>query len=409
GGTSLDYTKKETALRKMLFTDYDKNARPSEQTNITITGVEVLKWDMMVESHTFKLDVWFKSQWTDPRLAWEGKGYDDLSQLSVPQDMVWKPDFSVYNGVDLLSIGKHAGDAVNVILYPSGLVMFIPPAELVGICTADVTYFPHDVHDCAFKIGSWIHHGYHLHIETTANSLEFEKEWTGACESGCLKEWEMLDHSMKAESSYYECCPEPYMNLRINVKIQRQAPALTYSIKIPAIGLSLLCLALFLLPPGAGEKIILGGLLLLCDLLFLDQVMTTINFAPTHTPLLVRLVGEQMTLLVISVLLSAWVIRVARGPHASALPTFIKNPLLSISPLLGLSNYKNQAIKRMVNNGKESEVEIGESNTLTPIYKNDAGTTQADWMLFAATIDRLMFITYLVVIIISLLAFSSVL
>lgn len=421
--SAVDYAKKETDLRKMLFADYDKNARPSEQVNITVNGISVLKWDMLVEENAFKLDGWLKTQWIDPRLAWEGKGYSDITQLVIPQNMVWLPDLTVYNGHNMLTIGSHASGAVNTIVYSSGLVMFIPPAELVGSCIADVTYFPHDVHNCTIKVGSWVHHGFHLALQVTEDTLEFEDVFSGACQSECSHEeveaglckpdcpveWTMQSHSLIKESKYYECCPEPYMSFKVSVMVKRTSPGLNYTIKIPAIGLSLLCLAIFLLPPGAGEKMTLGALLLLCDLLFLGQVKDVLNVAPTHTPLIVRLIGEQMVLLVASVLLSAWVIRTSRGPHSAALPTFIKNPLLSLAPLLGLENYKNQAIKRMVNNGKESEVEIGDSNTLTPIYKSDTGTTQADWLLFAAFVDRLMFLGYLIIIVISLLAFSSVL
>lgn len=35
--------------------------------------------------------------WTDERLVWDKKQYNNLTKLRIPQDSVWLPDIVLYN------------------------------------------------------------------------------------------------------------------------------------------------------------------------------------------------------------------------------------------------------------------------------------------------------------------------
>lgn len=39
----------------------------------------------------------FSQQWSDYRLSWDPKEYDDIQQLRVPSTMVWLPDIVLEN------------------------------------------------------------------------------------------------------------------------------------------------------------------------------------------------------------------------------------------------------------------------------------------------------------------------
>ena len=43
----------------------------------------------------------------------------------------------------------------NVLIYPDGEVLWVPPAIYQSSCTIDVTYFPFDQQTCIMKFGSW--------------------------------------------------------------------------------------------------------------------------------------------------------------------------------------------------------------------------------------------------------------
>ena len=58
--------------------------------------------------------------------------------------------------------------------------------------------------------------------------------------------------------NYYECCPEPYIDITFKIRIQRRTWYYLFNLIIPCAVLSLLALVTFALPPDAGEKIALG-------------------------------------------------------------------------------------------------------------------------------------------------------
>jgi len=47
----------------------------------------------------------------------------------------------------------------NVVVFNTGLVLWIPPAIYKSSCTIDVTYFPFDEQECKMKFGSWTFNG----------------------------------------------------------------------------------------------------------------------------------------------------------------------------------------------------------------------------------------------------------
>lgn len=60
----------------------------------------------------------------------------------------------------------------RVILSPDGKVLHVPSLDLHYSCVADLTYWPHDTHNCSLKIGSWVHSGSLIDIAIAANFTE---------------------------------------------------------------------------------------------------------------------------------------------------------------------------------------------------------------------------------------------
>merc|ERR1712179_119728 len=210
-------------------------------------------------------------------------------------------------------------------------------------------------------------------------------------------EWVLLSHKISRNVKYYTCCEEPYPDIIFEMVIQRNAPALAYTFKLPAVGLGILCLFVFLLPPAAGEKLLLSCLLMLMDLQFLIHTADVVQYSPTHIPIVVRIVCEQLILVLLSVIVSVIAMRMARSPHGEQLSSIIMNPLRAIAPFLLLGKYsKMSEAYHDVVNGKD-EVELGDTLTM-PLDTSRVKKEHGDWILIAAVVDRVFFIVYFFII-----------
>ncbi len=63
---------------------------------------------------------------------------------------------------------------------------------------------------------------------------------------------------MTRSEKFYECCPEPYPDLKFYIRIRRRTLYYGFNMIIPSLLISLMTVLGFTLPPDAGEKITLG-------------------------------------------------------------------------------------------------------------------------------------------------------
>ena len=67
----------------------------------------------------------------------------------------------------------------------------------------------------------------------------------------------------KRTMQYYDCCPEPYVDVTFTIHIKRRTLYYGFNLIIPCIILSSMTLLGFSLPPESGEKLQLGVTILL--------------------------------------------------------------------------------------------------------------------------------------------------
>lgn len=58
------------------------------------------------------------------------------------------------------------------LVYPDGVVVFVPPVDLPLTCLLDLTYWPYDVLNCSLRAGSWVHHGHMLNLTLAEDALK---------------------------------------------------------------------------------------------------------------------------------------------------------------------------------------------------------------------------------------------
>ncbi|MEQ2185716.1 hypothetical protein GOODEAATRI_021132, partial [Goodea atripinnis] len=78
--------------------------------------------------------------WTDYRLSWNASEFDGIEMLRLPPSMVWLPEIVAYYS--------------NVLVDPTGLCYWLPPAIFRSSCSINVNYFPFDWQNCTLKFTS---------------------------------------------------------------------------------------------------------------------------------------------------------------------------------------------------------------------------------------------------------------
>mmetsp|Transcript_28570 Transcript_28570/g.53153 ORF Transcript_28570/g.53153 Transcript_28570/m.53153 type:complete len:491 (-) Transcript_28570:35-1507(-) len=97
--------------------------------------------------------------WQDQLLTWNSSNTMDNAELVLPLNMIWVPDFVIYNAVG--SSNEELGQAV-VFLYSDGYVNFSGKGLVEVACTFDLLHFPFDTQTCSTVFGSWAYPNYQL-------------------------------------------------------------------------------------------------------------------------------------------------------------------------------------------------------------------------------------------------------
>ncbi|XP_062553217.1 neuronal acetylcholine receptor subunit alpha-3-like [Armigeres subalbatus] len=370
-------------LKKDLFADYDRNARPSQYYNVTNLDVKMTIWhvDVDEENSVFSTIGWVKMTWNDDKLKWNPADYGNLDQFRCNPDAVWKPDVVLYNnakGADNLHYGQ-----TNVIVYSNGEVLWVPPTNYHSFCELNLRFWPYDYHTCTLKIGSWTYDGYKLNMTTSGEDPELL--WLVP-----NHEWSIKKMTTERHTVFYKCCKEPYIDIQYNITIQRQASTYTTVVVSPAIVIMLLALSVFWLPPQCGEKIVLNGLIGLIVTVFLIYFADQLPAMSGQTPLIVTFYSSTFYLVAISTIISIIVLRIARNRQCHPVPIVVKGQLDGcLGTLLGVSD-----------NGPFEEDKEAVSGKLS------INSKQYDWCRLAVILDRLAFIVYLIIFVISIVYFS---
>nr|QYL30862.1 ACR-16-like protein [Trichuris muris] len=257
----------ERQLSDDLLRGYNVLERPvdncSKAVDVTLELVLFQIVNVDEKSQTMQTNVWLKFSWQDYNLKWSPEEYGGLTDIRIPPEKIWKPDVILYNNVDA---DFQSYFPSNVIVYYNGQISWIPPAILQSSCKLDITWFPFDDQQCCLKFGSWTYNGNKL------NLIQSESGWdlSEYLENG---EWLLTDAPVKRNVKLYNCCPdEPYVDVKYCLNIRRRTLYYGFNMIIPSVLISLMTLLGFLLPVESGEKLTLEITILLSVCVFLTMV-----------------------------------------------------------------------------------------------------------------------------------------
>ncbi|KAG8042138.1 hypothetical protein G9C98_000129, partial [Cotesia typhae] len=319
----------EERLVRDLFRGYNKLIRPvqnmTEKVHVRFGLAFVQLINVNEKNQIMKSNVWLRFVWTDYQLQWDEADYGGIGVLRLPPDKVWKPDIVLFNNADGNYEVRYKS---NVLIYPNGEVLWVPPAIYQSSCTIDVTYFPFDQQTCIMKFGSWTFNGdqVSLALYNDKNFVDLSDYW----KSGT---WDII--SVPAYLNTYQGDFPTETDITFYIIIRRKTLFYTVNLILPTVLISFLCVLVFYLPAEAGEKVTLGISILLSLVVFLLLVSKILPPTSLVLPLIAKYLLFTFIMNTVSILVTVIIINWNfRGPRTHRMPQMIRKIFLKYLPMM---------------------------------------------------------------------------
>ncbi|XP_059080773.1 neuronal acetylcholine receptor subunit alpha-7-like isoform X1 [Tigriopus californicus] len=234
--------------------------------------------DVDEKNQLLTTNIWLNLDWKDVNMVWNKSEYGNIEDIRMPPQKLWKPDVLMYNSADEAFDGTYQ---TNVVVNSNGSCTYIPPGIFKSTCKIDITWFPFDDQDCEMKFGSWTYNGFKL--ELVMNNDEGQGDVSTYVENG---EWHLLGVPGQRNEVFYDCCPEPYLDVTFTIKIRRRTLYYFFNLIVPCVLIASMAVLGFTLPPDSGEKLSLGVTVLLSLTVFQQNVSEAMPITSLQVPLL---------------------------------------------------------------------------------------------------------------------------
>nr|AGK89912.1 nicotinic acetylcholine receptor subunit beta 1 [Pandalus japonicus] len=320
----------EERLARDLFRGYNKLIRPVENMTHNVEVSFGLAFIQLInvneKNQIMKSNVWLRLVWNDYQLRWDAADYGGIKVLRLPPDKVWKPDIVLFNNADGNYEVRYKS---NILIYPHGEVLWVPPAIYQSSCTIDVTYFPFDQQTCLMKFGSWTFNG-----DQVSLALYNSKDFVDLSDYWKSGTWDTVEvpaflNIIKNNDGPTET------DITFYITIRRKTLFYTVNLILPTVLISFLCILVFYLPAEAGEKVTLGISILLSLVVFLLLV----SKIPPPTSLVLPLIAKYLlftfVMNTVSILVTVVIINWNfRGPRTHRMPNWIREAFLKYLPIM---------------------------------------------------------------------------
>lgn len=109
-------------------------------------------------SQDYKLELYFREYWQDPRLSYNPAKYANTTQLSLHESLItslWTPDTFLPNAIDSVNPDTSSITHRSLIrLKPDGHVLLSRRLSVTAECPMDLTLYPFDQQVCRLSIES---------------------------------------------------------------------------------------------------------------------------------------------------------------------------------------------------------------------------------------------------------------
>ncbi|KAL3985611.1 Acetylcholine receptor subunit alpha-type acr-16 [Acanthocheilonema viteae] len=256
----------ERRLYDDLMKNYNNLERPVENHSQPVVIYLKVSLQQIIDvdekNQIVYVNAWLDFAWNDYKLRWDKAKYGNITDVRFPAGKIWKPDVLLYNSVDANFDSTYP---TNMIVYNTGDISWIPPAIFKISCKINIEWFPFDEQRCFFKFGSWTYGGDKLDLQPGKGGFDISEYMPSG-------EWALPMTTVSRTVKFYECCPEPYPDLKFYLHLRRRTLYYGFNLIMPCILTTMMTLLGFTLPPDAGEKITLQITVLLSICFFLSVV-----------------------------------------------------------------------------------------------------------------------------------------
>jgi len=375
-------------LRQELLNEYNKHIHPIEDhdlpVNIEIDRVTLIHLDLEPSTSVFTVDIWLSLGWNDPKLAWIPMDYGGIKEMHFNSADLWIPDIQIYNNADEANI-NHYG-MTHCLVQSNGDVIWVPPAHLKAFCTMDITNWPFDTHICKLIIGSWTSNGNQINLTLEEEEVHIIDDFTYF-----NRQWEIIGPVKGTlQSTFYECCPEPYQDVTYVFKLQRRSIGLAVMVRLP-ISVVMFMVAFSFLMKQSEVKILMNVLCILICIMYLIYLAWTLPLSRFGVPRVVVLYTIVTVLTAIAILLQIISSNLVLEERLYSPPRLILTFFADYAnSLLHLDIQKTQVIqsRRQVEqiNNQEDDTKITFADLKEVFAK--------EWILIAAGLEKVGFCVY---------------
>ncbi|KAK7131102.1 hypothetical protein R3I94_016287 [Phoxinus phoxinus] len=407
-------------LTRLLLRKYNCGVRPVQNwTKPTTIYIDlIIKSVLDVDGQTQKVttSIWYRQIWNDEFLVWDPEEFDGITEISLSSDAIWVPDVIIS---EFVHVGK-SPDIPYVYVNCSGTVKNYKPIQVVSACHLEMYAFPFDRQNCTLTFRSWLHSVSEVDLALWRPAEEIASDTREFMNDG---EWELLS----VPSHYWTLNLEDrdYAQVQFNVLIRRRPLLYVVSLLIPSIFFMVVDVTSFYLPPNSGTRITFKTSILLGFTVIRVNLMDEIPATAIKTPLIGVFFAVCMALLVLSLSLSIFVVKLLHynekevkemsisacllDKYGSMDQSFIESAFTSMKTLDDmdqLGGYESDLSPEPdlfsltdVSSSDSSLEKILQEVVSLRLYlqeEDSEGISQSYWVELCLKVDRLLFCFYLV-------------
>ncbi|XP_041360328.1 acetylcholine receptor subunit beta-like [Gigantopelta aegis] len=411
--------------------NYVRHVRPAAGINdtlvvtvdVTLTGVQGLDESTQELSSTVLLVAF----WNDPRLKWDPAEYGGLQSVMFPSSEMWTPDLRLLH--------TQYGNFEHILKEPArvmydGSVAWASHLKISSHCPVDISDFPFDAHVCKVLLAAGSYTSQQIHLQFLNSGRHQDDDGSGRTTTVCSV-WDLVSKNIDGHVGRI-LHPEIFEYIAISVGLQRKSNFYHCVVTGPAVLVGLLVPVVFLLPAETTGKTSLGVCILLtlsvCLKMFVDVLGTNRSSAPRIAIFYVT----TMALTSISVIMAAVVTSTARRGHRKRIPDWLNavflgrcglrrwlcmesySHIIQSSPFAAMKNtadfHEHDSDVSALKDGDGDLKEVSKNlRMLVGKYSAEEALryTDNEWHEIALVTDRLLFVVFVILFMITTLALLS--
>ncbi|KAM9425817.1 5-hydroxytryptamine receptor 3A-like [Pholidichthys leucotaenia] len=265
-----------------LTSDVFKMTRPvKDHTRTTTVQLDIILYAILAvieKTQTFVPFVWATMKWKHEYISWDPDQFCGINRLSIPQELVWKPDLFIYEMIEKDDSPRNP----YLYVFSDGTLFSEEDIRIVSTCQMDVYKFPFDTQRCKLSIGSAIHCVEEVRLLPISNASRVTQSSREIMQP--QGEWEFLQLSISSINSTFN--DRQWDNLIYTFTMRRRPLLHVINFLLPILFFLTLDLASFFISDYRGEKLGFKVTVLLAIsvlLLILNDILPSMS---NRTPLI---------------------------------------------------------------------------------------------------------------------------